>query len=290
MSNVNIIPYFPHGVRMTGNSIYDDALQFETKLNTTALSIFKLVDDKNSFADIIEKMNIQYGCKDNSILRDVNKLLFDANKRNIINFKIKSKNIVYMLLAKIVFSIIKRSNVRYDIFGNNLFKILIQLLRILIAKFIGLAIIINFSLLLILFLSNNSNYIVYGYTLQILVGINLLIIGSITSIALHESLHAYYFRKMVKQVNSGFFALEGITMSFKRRRDQNISGVWVELSGPFITFMIGAVGYFITYIVMPNKMDFYLYIFFFTYLVQILNLLPFSGDGRNILLRILFNK
>ncbi|PXV86710.1 coenzyme PQQ synthesis protein D (PqqD) [Lachnotalea glycerini] len=290
MCKVNIIPDFPPRVKLIDNIISDDALQYETKLNSTALAVFKLVDGKNNLLDIVKDMNFQYGCKDDRVLNDVNQLILDANKRNILNLKIESNNLLYKNIARLIFNILYRRVERYDILDSNFFMIFVQLCKIIISKLKGLVIILDLAILFILYLSYDFNQTIYEYAWNIFAYVNLFIIGTVTSISMHETLHAYYFRKISNQTKSGFFVIRGMMMSFKRRKDQQISGLWVELSGPFITFVIGAAGYVSTYFLIPKEFYLYFYIFFFSYLIQIVNLLPFSGDGKNILLRILFSK
>jgi hypothetical protein len=57
--------------------------------------------------------------------------------------------------------------------------------------------------------------------------------------------------------------------------------------GPLIPSIIGFIGLISTYLFISSNITLYLYSFFIMYSMHIINLMPFGGDGKNIVLALL---
>lgn len=281
----SLVPYFPPSVHLLNNIIYDKGLHNKVKINRTANEILKLVNGYNNVKDIVDIMKEKYTGTKAKIERDIKHLIKTANSRNIINFKYVGGNFATRAVLGAVFNLIKGYSERFDIKGTNFMYIFYQLIFPIIKKILPLWLLPNFLLIFTLIFANIS---MSPLLWNIILFYNSLFVGFISSIALHETLHIYFFRKNYHRRNAGYFVSKGFSYFFVH--SDSVDNILGKLLGSLVPSALGIISIIVLSLINVGNINNYFLVFSFTYAIHIVNLIPFWGDGKDIFMKILKRK
>lgn len=287
MNQIRYIPYLPARVYLSERGVYDEAIGYETSLNSSALTIMESIENEQSVSEIIEIISLKYDCTKESAEKDVWDLITVANKRNLVNIRVVSSNPINQVLAALFNVTVHKTQTRYDLYGENLLDILKDVVKVVCGNFIKIGVVMTLLMGLVFFIINSLlNNLYFEYEIIIWLAVYCFLGGCICSFTIHEAMHIYFYRKY-SQTNGGYFVTYFLSYSFKRKYHNHY---WIILSGIIIPSVIGTAMLFIICLAEPSEFILIGGIMFsIPFVFQLLNLLPFNGDGKA-LLQLLFRK
>jgi hypothetical protein len=208
LGNIRIIPSLASQVEFNKKGIFDISIQNQIDLNASALDIFKSINGQATIEDIVEKMNKKFKCKRSVLRKDITNILNDANKKNLINYNIKSNKILYKLIGKMYLYLFLDKNRRFDITSKSFIKIFTEILKIILIKFSWVICLNIFNMFILYLIPTTNDNFIFKFLFSVFLELNIVLFGGFSSIALHEALHAYYFKKSINY--SGGFLLVNI--------------------------------------------------------------------------------
>lgn len=276
------IPKVCENVELKDQTVYDTKTERSFNLNPVSTRILEYCDGKADIDEIAEKI-----CSDCEVEGDAKKevhddvlsFIEDSNSKYLLNCKEKGA-IGY--LKSLFFA--QKHYKRTDINSNSLFITFLKELSIVMKVFGGLIIVTALSLAMILIgtsLLGSPDFTKFGYRFTGI--IFALFIGFFTGIALHETIHVYIYRR--KEPLGGFMVSRGFSIKFVRKVFNE--SILTKLCGGGITGLIGVIGIILYVCGIGVFHNLYFLCFSIAYAVQLLNFLPFGGDGRDIIVALL---
>lgn len=287
-NNPIVVPSIPQQIKIHPNKIIDESINNEIDINQTSYEILQLIDGKSDIEIISNKMLDKYPKNKKRVSNDVKQFLLMLNDRNIINLNVISKNIISGFLYKFIFELKNGISYRYDISISGFLNIYWEVFKIIIKKFGVFWAFINFILTLLIIFTTNNEMVTCEFILKTFIFFNIAYIALFTSLSLHESVHIHIYKNDVNNVHTGFFVTRRISIYFVRPISVEDS-VRVKLLGGLIPGIIGLIGIYLSSFFSPST-QLYFYVFFSIYAIHLINLLPFWGDGRGILITLLNRK
>jgi len=280
------VPYFPEGVKVMENSIYDYDLDVYVPINETARIMLRQVDGVKSLDECIDHLQSQFQVERTRIANDFFMLLQSLNQKHLVNWRFESKSKLLSKCLPIIFQYQKKYAQRFTCHNNSFMMMFIQLCWIVfkkIALFWGMFIILCLGSYAIL---ENSIIWTVGYLFSVIY------LSIIVSFALHETTHAYLHRMGNVRKGGGYIAADWLSVKFVRPFSLSSKSKWyVTLFGPLIPGIIGVLGLFITNMWLSNSSIFVeLNCIFSIFTLHLLYLLPFFGDGKSLLKQIMVQR
>ena len=284
MNKLNKIPYIPQNIEIYADYIYDPNLYAKIPINKTAYKILLLVDGKKSVSEITEEMNKKFNINHDILSNDINNLFNQLNNNYLLNWKYKSNVRVKNLIINIIAQYKKGYKERVYIKNNSIFSVFNSINNVIIKK-IGIFFI--WSLMLyILSISITSAHSASHIALASLVCFS----GLILSTNIHELSHLYSLWIQKKDKNIGFIGISPLGVRFVRPIETKIkNNIIVALSGSMVPGILGILMFSINYTLFKEwQYLVYLNIFAAMFIIQLIHLLPFTGDGKNLLNNIMY--
>lgn len=285
MDKKKLVPYFPSGVSIENNSIYDKTIETSLPINHTAKVMLMEVDGEKDINEIIHNLNKKFKIDEEILFKDIASLFGDLNKNYLLNWKVKTNHFlmdsIMNFLSQYKIGYRERFEIHHDSFWGIFFKILLVVIRKIIVFWVG-----------VLALST----LVYFYTelefvLSLAYYFSIVYIGLILSFTLHETMHAYIHRKMTSKC-PGFIASDVMSVKFIRPiiRPYKKKMIWITIVGPLIPGIIGMLGVILLQIFsVSGVLASTLYVIFIIFAAHLLYLLPFLGDGKSVIKQLMLN-
>jgi hypothetical protein len=286
--NLYDIPYLPAGVKLVTQQLIDEKTGITFPVNRTASMMIEEIDGRKTAAEIIDKIAEKFPVDRNVIERDVTALFNKLSKQHLLNIEAGHK----APAAKVVSLFFRQYQPgfrhRYEEDFTSFFFLFLFLFSIVFRK-------VGVFFLLFLSLSLGS-YIFFQFDISLTIAMyfSVVYIGLLSSFALHETCHAYFFRRRSgTSTTAGFIASDWMSVKFVRpAADKHGNSLWlVTLLGPLIPGITGVFGIIATNtLITEQAMMYALNSFFAVFLLQLIYLTPFFGDGKVLLKQLLFNK
>lgn len=267
----------PKNVELSENLIFDTDLNKSITLNGVAYEILRLLNGINTIDDIVSELIKKYNVKKNVLERDINTIISNLQDKNLVESKITGNKIAVLFLNLGIFQYMHKK--RYSIPKSKIFTFLL-LLYIIIKKLFIMWII---AIITVYFFINNFasefndkiNYAISGYFV--------FIFAMIFGFVLHEWIHIAV-SKIQKQRLHGYILARKFTVSIVKINTE--SSLLSILLGPLIPSILG-----IAFIVISIKMQsIMIFLVGIGLAINLINLLPFTQDGKGILEKILMKK
>lgn len=269
--------FIPKDVCIGENLIVDNALDKSVKLNHVAYNILSLLDGNNTLDNIASLLVEKYEVSKQVLERDINIILNNLQEKNLVERKIIGNKLLAFLFNLTIGQYLYKK--RYSIPKSKISTFLLLLYIVIKKLFImWIAIIIPICFFTSNFSLNFNSEIYYA------IGCYFTFIFSIIiGFVLHEWIHIVVTQVQNKEVH-GYILAKRFTVSIVKLNTE--SSIMSILLGPLVPSILGFVLIFISLIV-QNLMIFLLGVGF---VINIINLLPFTKDGNGILEKILMKK
>jgi len=273
----HLIPIVCSNVEFSKNSVIDNKTGIEVKLNKVSYEILLLCDGKKSIHDISTIMSNKYNIKNSKAFNDTINFLLEVNSKHFLDFKVDKKlNIFSKLISHIK---VLKYDKRYDLKGRSFPNVLYKMLVIVFKRFSFYWLPSEMLMILIIIFANINNFSNISFLNNIFLYVNIGYIGIFSSIAIHECIHVYLYRKIVDK-DMGFMAKKGFSMAFYHP-NKSKSPIMQKLMGGLIVGLIGCFSVWIIN-VLNLKHSSPFFVFFLCYALHLVNLFPFWGDGKEI--------
>ncbi|MCD7036038.1 PqqD family protein [Metabacillus sp. GX 13764] len=287
MSRTELIPYFPEGVAVKGKFIHDEKISAKLPVNQTAKAILEEVDGKKNIDEIIEAVTKKFKVDKDRIFQDTAALFAGLNEKHFLNWKYASNSKVKEGLANFFAQYKRGYHERFPSEGSSFPAIFLLMLSAVTKK---IAIFWLFVMIL-----SAAGYIIAPtpFILWLAYYITVVYAGLMASFAVHEAMHASMHRKMAGSLGSGYLAADLMSIKFVRpaAAQYELKYIWITLLGPIVPAVIGIVGYTLSMTLMEGgTLGSTCQALSLTFLIHILYLLPFIGDGKSAVKQLLFRK
>lgn len=270
--NLKTVYELPKNVYLNEDNIFDADLNKSIKLNNIAYSILSLVNGKNSTDDLVSILLKKYNVEKSVLERDIKTLFHGLKDKNLIECKLKGNKLLAYFFNLFIGQYTYKK--RYTIPNSNILTFLL-LIYVIIKK---LFILVLFTILASVFFSTSfpidNTIIIYYFTF---------IFAVILGFVLHEWLHIVTSR-LNKQKIHGYILLKKFTISVVK--DDSELGIMSTLLGPLIPSILGI----FLLLLSLNTHNTPLFLVGLAFSTNIINLLPFTTDGKRVLQKILIKK
>ncbi|MDR1473274.1 MAG: hypothetical protein LBI41_01725 [Lactobacillales bacterium] len=228
----------PDDARIKGIFITDESVSNKKiKINQIGAMLFKEIEKNNRsirYSRLLSILKEKYPAIPMKVLNnDVSRFLYSLNSVNLINYKnfYKFNFIKYFMWNFVKF--IKGYKSRYDLKGYNLIFLLIQVILAVFDTYLLIGIFLFCMWLFMIFIC------IYHHISSLwFFDILGLIMGLFLSVAIHETIHVYIYRKIIKK-QAGYLFSKMLMISFVREVLPLKQSLLVRVSGPLITSLLG---------------------------------------------------
>ncbi|MDR1522062.1 MAG: hypothetical protein LBS28_04340 [Streptococcaceae bacterium] len=261
--------------RIKGIFIIDESVPSKKiKINQVGTIIFKEIEKNDRsirYSRLLSILKEKYPAIPLKVLNDdISKFLYSLNFVNLINYKNFYKfNFIKCFMWNFV-KFIKGYKNRYDLKGYNLIFLLIQVIIAVFDTYLLIGIFLFYMWLFIIFIC-----IYYHISSLWVFDILGLIMGLFLSVAIHETIHVYTYRKIIKK-QTGYLSSKMLMISFVREILPLKQSLLVRVSGPFITALLGGALF-----IFSDRVAFK--VFSSVFIFHVVNLLPIFGDGYSLI-------
>ncbi|ATH94815.1 PqqD family protein [Bacillus glycinifermentans] len=272
---VKKIPYFPEHVTLNEKYISDHDLGADFPINPTAYRMLQEIDGKKDEAEIAAGLADVFRISESVLQKDLHELLTGLNRRYLINWKYGG--FLQQFLSQYRPGYRERFSGRSDSF---------LFLYITCLHIISRKIILFWFIFLVLSI---AAYIAVPdrSIVNIAVYFSIIYAGLISGTVLHETVHGTVHRRFVgKQGPDGFLAADMMSVKFVRPAvsPYRKKMIWITVLGPLVPGILGVAGVLFTILCLrENMVSAGILLFFATYALHMLYLLPFMGDGKSIM-------
>lgn len=268
---------FPKNVELNENLVFDADLNKSITLNGVAYEILKLLNGTNTIDDIVSDLLKKYNVKKDVLEKDIKTVISNLQDKNLVESRIVGNKVAVFFLNLVVFQYIHKK--RYSVPKSKTLTFLL-LFYIVIKK---LFIMWMITIIPIYFIINNftselNDKIYYAISCYFI-----FIFATIFGFVLHEWIHIAV-SKIQKQRFHGYILARRFTVGIVKISTE--SSLLSILLGPLIPSIMGAILILIS-IKMNSIITFLIGIGF---AINVINLLPFTQDGKGILGKILMKK
>lgn len=269
--------FVPNNVCVGENSVIDTDLNKSVKLNDGAYNILSLLDGKNTIEDIVSILLKKYNVSKQILERDINSIVSNLQDKNLVECKIVGNKILvfFFNLAIGQYLYKKRYSIPKSKIATFLLLFYIVVKKLFIMWLITIIPVYFFISNFTLDFNNMVNYAIGCYFVFIL--------AMILGFVLHEWVHIVV-SKIQNQEIHGYILAKRFTVSIVKVNTE--SSLLSILLGPLVPSILGIVFILIS-LKTQSMMTFLLGIGF---VINIINLLPFTKDGKGILEKILMKK
>lgn len=269
--------FVPNNVCLGENSVIDTDLNKSVKLNDVAYNILSLLDGKNTIEDIVSILLKKYNVSKQILERDINSIVSNLQDKNLVECKIVGNKILvfFFNLAIGQYLYKKRYSIPKSKIATFLLLFYIVVKKLFIMWLITIIPVYFFISNFTLDFNNMVNYAIGCYFVFIL--------AMILGFVLHEWVHIVV-SKIQNQEIHGYILAKRFTVSIVKVNTE--SSLLSILLGPLVPSILGIVFILIS-LKTQSMMTFLLGIGF---VINIINLLPFTKDGKGILEKILMKK
>ena len=279
----SVYPVLCNGVHLTQNCILDDDTNRTIQLNNTSREILLRSDGRHNIEEIAEEIAQLFDVDVYMARTDILDFLNDANATFLVNFQYRNlwKNMGFIFFA--VRWMLTKCR-RYKVVRGNAFKCFSQALC-LVSHTLGIFAAISILCIgvVIAIAGIYGDNAISSMMCRFLSYVIVFYIGLFSGIALHESIHIIHFHRKCLHRGQGFLSYQGKGFRIGFQREVIAEDIAIKASGGGITGLIGCLGIALTLLAVQNDYTLkLLMVFFSTYALHILNLLPFWGDGKEI--------
>ncbi|MFN2746793.1 MULTISPECIES: PqqD family protein [Bacillus] len=282
---VKKIPYFPEHVTLEQKHISDHDLGADFPINPTAYQMLKEVDGKKDEEEIAAALSGVFQIGEDVLLKDLHELLSGLNRRYLINWKYGERPSFQGFVCQFFSQYHIRYRERFSSRSASFLFLYIKFLQIISKK------IIVFWLIFLLLSCAAFVAVPDGSIIGIAVYFSVIYFGLITGTALHEVAHGVAHRKLAgKQQAGGYLAADMMSVKFIRPVTNPYDGkmIWITALGPLAPGLLGLAGVLFTiFFLQENIVSVGVLLFFSTYALHMMYLLPFMGDGKSIMKQLL---
>ncbi len=269
--------FIPDNVCISENFVIDTDLDKSVKLNDIACNILSLLDGKNTIEDIVSILLKKYNVSKEILERDINIIVSNLQNKNLVECKIVGNKILAFFFNLAIGQYLQKK--RYSIPKSKIATFLL-LFYILVEKLFIMWLITIMPVYFFI----NSFTLDSNYRINYAIGCYFVFIFSmIFGFVLHEWIHIAV-SKIQNQEIHGYILAKRFTVSIVKVNTE--SSLLSILLGPLIPSILGIIFIFIS-LKTQSMMTFLLGIGF---VINIINLLPFTKDGKGILEKILMKK
>lgn len=269
--------FIPENVCISENFVIDTDLDKSVKLNDVACNILSLIDGKNTVEDIVSILLKKYNVSKEILERDINIIVSNLQNKNLVECKIVGNKILVFFFNLAIGQYVQKK--RYSIAKSKIATFLL-LFYIVVKKLFIMWLI---TIMPVYFFINNFT-LDSNYRINYAIGCYFVFIFSmIFGFVLHEWIHIAV-SKIQNQETHGYILAKRFTVSIVKVNAE--SSLLSILLGPLIPSILGIIFIFIS-LKTQSMMTFLLGIGF---VINIINLLPFTKDGKGILEKILMKK
>ncbi|WP_195948200.1 PqqD family protein [Paraclostridium bifermentans] len=267
----------PKSVDLNENLIFDKDLNKSITLNGVAYEILKLVNGKNTIDDIVIELLKKYNVKKTVLERDVINILSNLQDKNLVESKVIGNKILVLFLNISIFQYVykKRYSVSESKLGSLILLLYVVTKKLFVMWIITFITIYLFKHNLAAEFNEKINYAIDCYIVFIL--------SIISGFVMHEWIHIAVSKIQNKEF-CGYILARRFTVSIVKVNTE--SSLLSILLGPLIPSILGIIIIAIS-IKIQSIMIFTLGIGF---AINVINLLPFTQDGKGILRKILMKK
>ncbi|MGG4156817.1 hypothetical protein [Bacillus muralis] len=283
----NWIPKLSESVKGIDNALYDTDLDLTIPLNNIARIIIKEMDGKNTCGDIFEKTKDLFSIDNEIYFIDLKEFILMINSKGIINLRYKN---YYPLIEEAINFIAQyhpKLRFRYEENKDAGFLRVFFLMFNIVMKQVFIFWFIPTIYLIVLFYLSQSNQFLFLFG-----NMTMAFSGLISSFALHEAIHIKLYRNKCENHAKGCVIVNLLSIKFIRPEYtcDFKSSLLVTLMGPLVPGLIGCL-YFVL-MTMSNVNQIWLVpfsFFFFSYVLHLLFLIPFWGDGKSLFTRLFYS-
>ncbi|KXZ20526.1 metallopeptidase [Bacillus nakamurai] len=283
---VKKIPYFPENVTLNKKHIMDHDLDTKFPINLTAFHMLKEIDGKKDEQDIVSGISEIFNISESVLLKDLNELLTGLNRRYLINWKYGEHPSFSAFLYRFLSQYHIHYRERFSNQSDSFLSLYINFFHVISRK------IILFWLLFLMLSVVSFIAIPNASIINIAIYFSVIYFGLITGTTLHEVIHGLVHRKFVgKHGPKGYLAADIMSVKFLRPviSPYNKKMVLITLLGPLVPGILGVVGVLFTiFFLHENMFSVGILLFFSTYTLHMIYLLPFLGDGKSIIKQLMF--
>ncbi|MFT0802585.1 PqqD family protein [Bacillus swezeyi] len=275
------IPYFPEHVTLDQKHISDHDIGADFPINPTAYQMLKEIDGKKDEQEIAAALSGVFRISEDVLLKDLHELLSGLNQRYLINWKYGDGPSFQGFLHQFFGQYHIRYRERFSSRSDSFLFLYIKFLQIISRKIIVFWLIF-LMLSLAAFLAFPD-----GSIIGIAVYFSVIYFGLITGTALHEVVHGMAHRKLAgKHGAPGYLAADMMSVKFIRPVispfDKKM--IWITALGPLVPGILGLAGVLFTiFFLQENAVSVGMLLFFSTFALHMIYLLPFMGDGKSIM-------
>ncbi|MFB6498246.1 PqqD family protein [Bacillus haynesii] len=275
------IPYFPEHVKLDRKHISDRDLDADFPINPTAYQMLKEVDGKKDELEIAGDLAGVFRVSEEVLLKDLHQLLTGLNRNYLINWKYGERPSFLGFLYQFFGQYHIRYKERFSSDSDSFLFLYMKFLHVISKKIIVFWLVfLMLSLSAYIFVPDSSIISIAAY-------FSVIYFGLITGTALHEVVHGIAHRKFVgKNGPQGFLAADMMSVKFIRPviSPYDKKSIWITALGPLVPGVLGIAGVLFTiFFLQENAVSVGVLLFFSTYALHMMYLLPFMGDGKSIM-------
>ncbi len=289
MNKLKRIPYIPQNIEINKDHIFDHNLHADIPINETAYKILLLIDGIKSVSEITEHLNEEIKINYDVLYNDINNLFYELNTNYLLNWKYKTNIMMKKIFINFIAQYKKGYKERVTIKNSSFFSVFNSINNVIFKK-IGMLFTWTLALYIlsvVLISDSLASGVAFGFLIAF--------VGLILSTNIHELSHMYTLWIKKKNKNIGFLGISPLGVRFVRPAETNFkNNIIIALSGSIIPGTLGVLMYIISFTMFKEwQYSVYINIFAGMFIIQLVHLLPFTGDGKNILnyiLLMIYNK
>ncbi|MED1635237.1 PqqD family protein [Bacillus licheniformis] len=281
LAGIKKIPYFPEHVTLNRKHISDHDLDADFPINPTAYQMLKEVDGKKDELEIAEALKGVFNVREEVLQKDLHELLTGLNRRYLINWRYGEGPSFAGVLYQFFSQYHIRYKERFSSHSDSFLLLYIKFLQVISKK------IIVFWLVFLMLSLAAYTVVPDGSIVGIAAYFSVVYFGLITGTALHEVVHGIAHRKAAgRNGPQGFLAADMMSVKFVRpvMSLHDKRSIWITTLGPLVPGVLGIAGVLFTvFFLKENAVSVGVLLFFSTYALHMMYLLPFMGDGKSIM-------
>lgn len=271
----NIIPQICQNVEVRSGSVYDHKTDRSFQLNPISEKILEYCDGTNNIGQITEKICADCEVAEDEkaeVSNDVREFILTSNSQYLVNCIQPGISGVLRSLF-----LAEKYYKRIDINSESPFLVFAHELLIVGKMFSGAAAV---ALLLPLIISAAAVLagLPAAFAFRIIGIVFSFLLGALIGTVLHETTHVLLYRR--KEPKGGFMVKKGLSLMFVRKIFNET--FLTKICGGGISGLIGIAGIILYLCGVPCFHNIFCLFFSIGLSVQLLNLLPISGDGKEI--------
>ncbi|WP_173918184.1 hypothetical protein [Halobacillus sp. Marseille-Q1614] len=275
MISSKTVPKFSYDIELYESYLFDLSLNKKHPINQPTFMMLSKVDGRRTFEEIMAMLQADYPDADPQLIeQDFTTLLLSMKRHLLIDLPGTLKEKLRQASISMMNPMVREfSYQRHSFQGFSFMKILFSLTWITLRKMMPILLLFLLLACGLIMMSGQTPLIIYPVSLLVV------ILSIILSIAVHEAAHLYLLRRLTKNPNLGHIKEQVLTL--KVVRPQMEEDLQVITAGPLLTASVGGAGLWLTMLVTQPFWHLTLHVCAGIFLLHLLYLLPFIGDGRN---------